>query len=285
MRHFLLSLMLWTVLGTALPARGEPAPLIDYQGFLTDAAGAPLSGSKRLTFSLYDSPTAAAAFWGPQIFEGVPVVNGRFDVILGTTDIAGRSLAGVAGFPEKYLGITVDGTEIQPRQTVLRSAPPPAESGANAGEAAPRLDGVPPGTLVAYWSSRIPDGWLLCDGSAVPEGARYDRLRGLIGERVPDLRGLFLRGIGQNADPAFRYEGDAGRTLAQLQQDELKSHAHVFDDYTFSENAGSGGNAWGSAGRSDIDNVPASPYSHSTGHTGGGETRPKNAAVYWIVKY
>jgi microcystin-dependent protein len=269
------------LVGTAAAAEPQP-PLINYQGALADAGPQPTT--RKLSFNLYDFPNAVMPIWGPQQFDNVAVVNGRYDVILGTTDTAGRSLAVVLDGKDKYLGVAVDGREILPRPLILGSAPAANPPASTLPGPAP-TSAVPPGTIVAYRSGRIPDGWLLCDGSAIPEGEQYGRLRELIGATVPDLRGLFLRGIGQNSDPAYRYEGDAARGLSELQQDDFKAHSHRFDDYTFSQNAGSGGKAWGSAGGSDIDNSPGSPFAHETAAAGGGETRPKNAAVYWIIKY
>ncbi|QSA96431.1 tail fiber protein [Methylococcus sp. EFPC2] len=277
------ALALSAALALAFQAQGETAsPLLNYQGVLTESV--PANGTVKLTFNLYDSAESQTAVWGPQVFDGVPVVGGRYGVILGSTDASGRPLAGVIGVKGSYLGVSVDGREIQPRQPIAQAAAaqtavPPAAAGS------PGSEGVPAGTIAAYWSSQAPAGWLLADGSPIPEGAQYDRLRAIVNGNLPDLRGLFLRGLGQNADPAFRYEGDAARTLAQFQQDEFKSHAHVFDDFTFSENTGVPGKAWGNSGGSDIDNTPGSPFSHSTAASGGGETRPKNAGVYWIIKY
>lgn len=289
MKYWLWTLsILWMTVGFTGAANGEPsAPLIHHQGFLTAPDGTPLEGTRKLAFNLYDSLDAATPVWGPQVFDSVILINGRFSVLLGTTDSTGRSLAEATSVKDKYLGITADGQELQPRQRILVSSsaagvepPGSTETFRNAPDNA-----IPPGTLVAYWSHRIPEGWLLCDGALVPEGPAYDRLRGLIGGNLPDLRGLFLRGIGQNSNPAFRYPGDAARGLSQFQQDEVKSHVHNFEDYTFSANSGTGGTAWGSAGPSDIDNAPGSPFSHATQAAGGEETRPKNAAVYWIIKY
>ena len=97
--------------------------LINYQGMLTDSEGKPLVGTKKLTFNIYASADATDLIWGPQVFTTVPLINGQFNVILGTTDTAGRSLATAFSGSNRYLGIIVDnGTEIIPRQQVL-SAP------------------------------------------------------------------------------------------------------------------------------------------------------------------
>ncbi|QTA90594.1 hypothetical protein [Desulfonema magnum] len=95
-------------------------PLVNYQGMLTDADGKPLTGTKNLEFNLYGASTGGDPVWGPQIFKDVPLVNGMFNVILGTTDTEGRSIAEAFGGKDRYLGIKVDGeTELVPRQQIL----------------------------------------------------------------------------------------------------------------------------------------------------------------------
>jgi hypothetical protein len=49
--------------------------------------------------------------------------------------------------------------------------------------------GVPSGTIVAYYGTDIPLGWILCDGRVTPNGLR-----------TPDLRNRFIMGL----DPASR---------------------------------------------------------------------------------
>jgi len=99
-------------------------PLINYQGMLTDADGNPMTGTtKKLEFNIYDSATGGTKIWGPQIFDPVPLINGKFNVILGTTDTTGRSIVEAFGAKDRYLGIKVDtGAELAPRQQIL-SAP------------------------------------------------------------------------------------------------------------------------------------------------------------------
>ncbi|MGI9212401.1 MAG: tail fiber protein [Methylococcaceae bacterium] len=146
---------------------------------------------------------------------------------------------------------------------------------------------VPAGTIMAYWSKTIPEGWLLCDGSKIPDGAVYDSLRKVVGANIPDLRGTFLRGAGQNSNTALQYSGDSTREISQVQLDTFKSHSHSFDDYTYSEIKGIFGNGgrYGAHAGDDYDNSPASPWNHDTYTTGDGETRPKNISVNWIIKY
>jgi microcystin-dependent protein len=83
---------------------------------------------------------------------------------------------------------------------------------------------VPPGTIVAFGghSNKVPDGWLLCDGRAL-SSSQYRELYLVIGTNwglglrgvgnldfnVPDLRGMFLRGVNYNRDDGY---GDSDAT-------------------------------------------------------------------------
>ncbi|MFH2124141.1 MAG: phage tail protein [Pseudomonadota bacterium] len=250
-------------------------PLINYQGMLTDAQGQPLAnGTKKLTFNIYDAATDGTLVWGPQVFDPVPVLAGLFNIILGTTDTSGRSIVDAFGTDSRFLGITVDevgqtgGTEIVPRQQIL-SAPyaVQAEAAQNANLFAnhPPQWFTPVGTIVAYWGATAPDGWLLCDGSTIE--TQYVNLIALVGSTVPDLRGVFLRGLdaGKSLDP--------NRVLGSYQADEFKSHTHRYHNQV-----GGDHNGYNPAGGWEGGD-------HDTGAAGGSETRPKNIAVNYIIKY
>lgn len=61
--------------------------------------------------------------------------------------------------------------------------------------------GVPVGTIVAWPVAKNPedmDKWLECNGQTV-NATVYPELFALLGARVPDFRGLFLRGVGGNS--------------------------------------------------------------------------------------
>ena len=51
---------------------------------------------------------------------------------------------------------------------------------------------------------------LLCDGSAIPLGVEYDKLRSIIGDYTPDMRDRFLRG-NRNGRDLLSYEADGNR--------------------------------------------------------------------------
>lgn len=150
--------------------------------------------------------------------------------------------------------------------------------------------GIDPGALAPFAGMTVPRGWLLCDGSAIDstqDNGRYSALVAEIGSTwgdggdgpgpkvsLPDLRGLFLRGLdrGRNIDP--------GRVLGTLQTDQVGKHTHNV--------------------RATSDNAPLEPAhwlpqmilrkldpvtSPPTHPSADGETRPINAAVNWIIKY
>ena len=93
-------------------------PLMNYQGRLTDALGAPLpDGSYGVAFRLWDDPTSSSAnvsthlIWGREY--GVNLIGGVFNVILGAD--VGTTIPGAAvneltyafSAPNRYLGLTM----------------------------------------------------------------------------------------------------------------------------------------------------------------------------------
>jgi len=131
------------------------APLINYQGRLTDQNGATLVGGVYgIQFRIWDSPTAFNAsdlIWGQQYANLVVQSNGVFSVILGSpggsaiagTSPAVNSLAYAFGSSNVFLGVTIavsngvaltSPSEILPRQQLL--SVPFAFTAANAGTAA-----------------------------------------------------------------------------------------------------------------------------------------------------
>ncbi len=96
----------------AVPATVPVAPIISYQGQLTDAAGNPLSGSYNLSFQIWDDATTGSPV-GPDIVRpGVAVEEGLFTLELDVPPVAldGRAL---------WLRIGVNGEWLTPRQALL----------------------------------------------------------------------------------------------------------------------------------------------------------------------
>lgn len=137
---------------------------------------------------------------------------------------------------------------------------------------------IPAGAVMPFAMNSVPSGWLGADGTAVSRStyaALFAAISTLYGVgdgsttfNLPDLRGYFVRGSGTNVD------GTVSGTFAAKQADELKSHTHT---YTFKSTTG------GSSAGGDPNSITNT--SVNTGATGGTETRPKNIAMLYCVKY
>lgn len=171
-------------------------------------------------------------------------------------------------------------------------------------------NGVPTGTIIAFAGATAPKGWLLCDGTIID--AKYKRLRSIVGNNTPDLRGRFLRGAGTgdgmtSIDPV---------NVRQYQGDQIKAHKHEKGNLT-TTHAGEHSHEiryhihWRSFEGEDGSERPliydhrsqhgvndggyhkrtlnSGNHKHNiTGHTanyGGKETRPYNYGVNYIIKY
>lgn len=193
---------------------------------------------------------------------------------------------------------------------------------------------MPPGTIVAYAGVKskkelIELGWLPCDGSEVDCTEKFAELCSLLGDlwgkannigrvKLPDLRGLFLRGTNHErndeySDPDVGFRKPNGRNKkdapGSLQSyataspkfnefvtgpEDLK-HTHRHQDAFFSEYIGGNQDLAGNQGPIDYDNgrlwnwQETNPNEKEHRHVivAGGdlETRPKNAYVEWIMKY
>ncbi len=162
---------------------------------------------------------------------------------------------------------------------------------------------VPPGTIVAYGGDRVPEGWLLCDGAVYPQFS-YPRLFKNIAHRwqeptdltqdrfrVPDLRGLFLRGL----DPIAKNDPNGrNRNVGNIQGDATRAHTHHLFTTSSSENyvrsgnetiAHSGRNTRGGAQYTMASDSVEPTWGRTGTNPNGPETRPKNAAVNYIIKY
>jgi hypothetical protein len=116
--------------------------------------------------------------------------------------------------------------------------------------------------------------WKLADSSA----ASVEFYAATLNSNIPDLRGIFLRGIncGKKGDTAF-IDPDGDRKAGSFQRDMLKSHNHTLRQYIADPSYPSG--VW-----NVFDNTNRTYNTGGTDYTGGAETRPKNVGVYWYVK-
>ena len=165
--------------------------------------------------------------------------------------------------------------------------------------------GIPAGTVVAYAGDQLPPGWLWCNGDSYPREGAYSNLflaidtwygsgDGYTTFQVPDYRGRFLRGIdraganGPSNVDIDRVQAKMG--LGSSQDDAFKSHYHEAHRSKVSEVAPKP--EWEHYDMLQDIRVPEDHTWDSrsggrtrTAETGGIETRPKNVAVNWIIKY
>lgn len=139
---------------------------------------------------------------------------------------------------------------------------------------------TPVGTVVALAGSAVPVGFLECNGATISRSTYsglFSKISTLYGAgdgsttfKLPDLRGEFIRGWDHGRGV------DTSRTLGSSQADELKSHNHTYVRTDYATSA--------------TDYQFAGSYSLSqattlTGNTGGNETRPRNIALMYCIKY
>jgi len=146
----------------------------------------------------------------------------------------------------------------------------------------PATISLPAGAVMSFAMNSAPAGWLAADGSAVSR-ATYAALFAAIGTTygagdgsttfaLPDLRGYFVRGSGTNSD------GTASGTFGAKQADEFESHQHAFVEQGAIQNS-----QFSTRGGTGMDG--AYDISRSTAFTGGTETRPKNIAMLYCIKF
>jgi len=165
--------------------------------------------------------------------------------------------------------------------------------------------GTPIGTVAMYAANATPPGWLLCDGTSYSTTGIYANLYNTIGYvwggsganfNVPDLRGMFVRGTGTNAAYPTAVGGSIGSSGYQV--DLYLNHNHtatsVDAGHTHTYTSALGGNqAAQQAGGPQLGNVSSVTGTGNanitttvaTSTTGGAETRPKNFALWYIIKY
>lgn len=139
----------------------------------------------------------------------------------------------------------------------------------------------PPGTIVAYMGNKPPRGWIFCHGQSI-QGDKYKELRAAIGSsNAPELRNYFLRGLPAKGRKLGGVQGDATKVLfnGAAKAGGLAGHrggAFVTDNaghkYTYATNK------------------PTWPKKDATAafdavYGGSKETRPKNVAVNFMIKY
>jgi len=170
--------------------------------------------------------------------------------------------------------------------------------------------GVPTGAVFCMAVASVPSGYLECNGAAVSRstfaalfaviGTQYGSGNGSSTFNLPDLRGEFIRGFDNGKGT------DSGRSIASSQSDQNKQHNHpasssvndsghvhatTFDNKKYFPGGGSTSITYGGAGGYPADVFTMSSattgisVSTTTSNDGGGETRPRNIAMMYIIKF
>ena len=206
----------------------------------------------------------------------------------------------------------VDSTVIKDQSIVL------ADLSAKVAEAL-----TPIGSVLSYVGTTAPQGWLICDGSPVSR-QQYPALFVIMGTshgsgdgsttfNLPDYRGRFLRGVdgpdGSNADrdpdSSTRLASNPGGNaigVGSVQNDQFMFHSHLTVSSITAISGAEGdldspvesiswyrANGSGGIGHPDhgyeLGSRTEEPDVGKTSQSGGTETRPKNSAVNFIIKY
>lgn len=161
------------------------------------------------------------------------------------------------------------------------------------------------GFIGTFATEKIPSGWLLCDGKEYSR-KNYANLFAVLGEtwgkgdgqttfNVPDLRGMFLRGLDSGK------EIDKGRLLGSRQEESFKSHTHegktdstgkhqhsllLIDNLVMTLENGEYKKYIATVFNKNILTNSVGEHEHKVllQKTGGDETRPVNMAVVYAVK-
>lgn len=157
--------------------------------------------------------------------------------------------------------------------------------------------------ILPFASQDIPDGWLECNGAEISR-TTYENLFNKIGEiygsgdgvntfNIPDLRGEFIRGFDNTRGV------DVGRVFASSQTDSLQNITGTLG-MSYSAIRGEEGKTGVFIGSSNANgnNISAPSFptsqphgtlnfdaSNSSGARTSSETRPRNIAMKYVIKY
>lgn len=141
---------------------------------------------------------------------------------------------------------------------------------------AQRTVGYPTGSILTFAGGNLPTGFALCDGTLFNRHA-YPKLYNILGtDRLPDLRGQFLRGWNRDSDGFGNH-----RPLLSHQGDSIGQHTHSYKDTAaFAQSFITGGPSAGFRNNQDLTRTTDGNIDSE------GETRPTNIAVmYGIALY
>ena len=152
---------------------------------------------------------------------------------------------------------------------------------------------VPAGAVQAFAMNSAPTGWLAADGTAVSRSTYADLFTAIgttygVGDgsttfALPDLRGIFVRGSGEQTISGITYN----KTFAAKEGDAFQGHWHELTNSTnvlrFAGGSALGGNPQCLTYSLEVKN-PTSDGTNGTPRTAS-ETRPANIALLYCIKH
>ena len=143
------------------------------------------------------------------------------------------------------------------------------------------------GEVIALTASAVPSGYLECNGATINRttyaglfskiGTTFGAGDGSTTFKLPDLRGEFIRGFDNSRGIDFN------RSFGSNQAEEIKSHNHAtwHTKQLIADYLGTGGNIEGHSPNSGT----AWQSNAILQDCGGNETRPRNVALLYYIKY
>lgn len=309
MKRFVL---FFSVMMMVMPSFAQNSGLgFNYQAVVRNANGVLLSNSDvSLRISLFPGQLASAPTW-VETHKVHTDVSGSFGITVGKGTRDAMSVAANysdINFATVYYWMKIEILEGSNYREVSYSQLPSSPYS----EVAHNATLFPAGMIMPFAGpvENIPAGWLLCDGSAVSR-SEYANLYDAIGVcwgtgdnattfNLPDLRGMFLRGVsgdsGNDPDADSRvvltdnggntgnnvgsYQGDAIRNITGLVNGSGISWPDIWGEGAFQTMTSSGGHSSSSSG-----NGRGFTFDASRVVPVGGDNRPKNVYVTYIIKY
>jgi microcystin-dependent protein len=202
--------------------------------------------------------------------------------------------------------LTINSTAATTTVPVVLPANPTTALQATTKQYVDNLTGSPAGVIMAFAGTTAPSGFLACNGAAVSQttyAALYDAIgatwntggEGAGNFRLPDLRGMFVRGTGTNATGSS--SGAVGPSVGTYAADTYLNHNHAITDPGHTHGVSASSNAFGTGSLGSVNRFESfgggstgttssvgTGISVNTSTTGGTETKPKNYGVLYIIK-
>ena len=283
----------------------------NYQALVRNSNGVLLANTVvNLRVSLYPGQYATAPTW-VEIHNDSTDMSGCFGITVGKGERDNTSVVqnySDVNFSAIYYWLKIEILEGDIYREISFSQLPSSPYS----EVAYNAIAIPAGVIVPFGGEEVPFGWMLCDGAEVSR-TEYANLYNAIGVcwgigdgsttfNLPDMRGMFLRGVsgdsGNDADADGRIVlndngGNTGNQVGSYQSDAIRNITGSFnledcwcgegtDVFRRINSQGSHGNWWESYG---ANRKATYEFDASRVVSVGSDNRPKNVYVNYIIKY